>query len=155
MFIHIIHIIISSSGTDDTSSSTHDSFSKDTFTNDEATGAINEEAIGANKGASNPPSCFFISCFTVSVTPSINTSAFSSYFMILIILSISSIEINKVNTFPALTVLAPTLLPRIFLSILSVTDEVAVVAYCGKIFLAKRTAIFISALVHHFPKKFT
>ena len=39
----------------------------------------------------------FILCFTVSVTPSINTPEFSLDFMIVIILSTSSFEINKVN----------------------------------------------------------
>ena len=41
--------------------------------NEEVTVAVNEAATGANKVARNPASCFFISCFTVSVTPSINT----------------------------------------------------------------------------------
>ena len=44
----------------------------------------------------------FISCFTVSVTPSINTPESSSDLMILIISFISSFEMNKVNHFPAL-----------------------------------------------------
>ena len=48
------------------------------FTNGEATSAINEAAIGANKEARNPRSCFFTSCFTVSVIPSNNTLEFSS-----------------------------------------------------------------------------
>ena len=43
------------------------------FTTEEITGCTNEAAKGANKVSRNPPSCFFISCFTVSVTPSINT----------------------------------------------------------------------------------
>ena len=43
------------------------------FTTEEITGCTNEVAKGANKSPRNPPSCFFISCFTVSVTPSINT----------------------------------------------------------------------------------
>ena len=48
-------------------------FLKILSTNEEATGAINDPAIGANKVAGNP-----CSCFTVSVTPSINTLDFSS-----------------------------------------------------------------------------
>ena len=43
------------------------------FINEEATGSINEEAIGViNEAATerkNPLSCFFVSCFTVSVAP--------------------------------------------------------------------------------------
>ena len=48
---------------------------------------------------------------------------------------------NKVNPFPAPTASCPL----IFLSNLSITDEVALVAYCGKIFLIKGTANFVSA----------
>ena len=44
------------------------------FTTEEITGCNNEAAKGANKSPRYPPSCFFISWFTVSVTPSINTS---------------------------------------------------------------------------------
>ena len=46
--------------------------------NEEATGVINEIAIGAIIAPRNPPSCFFISCFTVSLSPSINRPDFSS-----------------------------------------------------------------------------
>ena len=41
---------------------------------------------GANKALRNPYSCFFISCFTISLTPLINTPESSSFFRILIIL---------------------------------------------------------------------
>ena len=58
------------------------------FTTEETTGCTNEAAKGAKTAPANPPSCFFISCFTVSVTPSINTLESSSDFMILIISSI-------------------------------------------------------------------
>ena len=60
-------------------------------------------AKGVNKAPRNPASCFFISCFTVSVTHSINRLESSCDFMILIISFISSLDINNVNTFPALT----------------------------------------------------
>ena len=43
------------------------------FTTEEITSCTNEVARGANKASRNLPSYFFISCFTVSVTPSINT----------------------------------------------------------------------------------
>ena len=59
-----------------------DTFPKKTFTNEEATVAINEAVIVANKGARNPNYCFFVSCFTVSVTPSIKPSEISSDFII-------------------------------------------------------------------------
>ena len=88
-------------------------FPKMHFTNEEATGAINEAAIVANKEAKNPPSCFI----TFSVTPSISTPEFFSNFMILIVLLISSVKMNKVNLFPAYT--APH--PCIFLSKLSIS----------------------------------
>ena len=60
-----------------------------------------------------------MSCFTVSVTPSFNTPESSNDFMSLIISFISSFEINKVNRFPALTVL----FPLIFLSNLFIAFE--------------------------------
>ena len=100
---------------------------------------------GASKAPRNPPSCFFISCFIVLVTPSINTSESSTDFIILIILFISSFEINKVNFFPALT--GP--FPLIFLSNLLIAFEVKLFTNPGKFSLAKGIAIFISAF---FPK---
>ena len=42
-------------------------------------------ANGANNAGRNPPSCFSISCFTVSVMPSVNTLESSNDFMILVI----------------------------------------------------------------------
>ena len=84
---------------------------------------INEVAIGTNIAGRDPPSCSFISCFTFSVTPSINAHEFSSDFMILMILFIS-FQMNKLNPLPAFT----AALPRIFFSKLSITDKVALVA---------------------------
>ena len=63
------------------------------FTNEEAADCINEEAIGAVNEAptsaiiapENPPFCFYISYFTVSVALSINRPDFSSDFTISII----------------------------------------------------------------------
>ena len=49
-----------------------------------------------NNTPRNPPSCCFTSCFTVSLTPLINTPEFFSDF-------ISSFEITKVIPFSALT----------------------------------------------------
>ena len=54
------------------------------FSTKEITGCINEAAKDTNKAARTPLSCFFISCLTVSVTPSINTPESSTDFMILI-----------------------------------------------------------------------
>ena len=76
-------------------------------TNEEAIGAINEASIGAIIAPGNSPSGFYIPCFTVSVTPSINRPDFSSDSTILIISPISSFEMNKMNPFPALTAPAP------------------------------------------------
>ena len=75
---------------------------------EEITGCINEADKCANKAPRNLLSCFFVSCFTVSVNPSINTPECSSGFMMLIISFISLFKINKVNPFPALA--APFLL---------------------------------------------
>ena len=64
------------------------------FTIEEITGCTNEGAKGDNKAPRNPPYCFFISSFTVSVSPSINTPESCNDFMILIISFIFSFE-NK------------------------------------------------------------
>ena len=86
-----------------------------------------------------------ISCITVSVTPSINTPKSSNDFIILIISFISSLEINKVNLFLALT----DPFPLIFLSNLFIIFEVQLFTNSGKLSLAKGIAIFVSAF---FPK---
>ena len=103
--------------------------------NEEAIGGISEAAIGAIIAGRNSPSYFFISHFTVSLAPSINRPDFSNDSAILIILSISSFEINKLNPFLYLT--APC--PVILFSNLSNTEEVALVANLGKKSLAKGT----------------
>ena len=87
---------------------------------------------------------FFLLSFTVSVTPSINTPKYSNYFIIFISF-ISSFEMNKVNLLPALK--ASFLL--IFLSNLFIAFEVKLLTNLGKLSLAKRVAIFVSAF---FPK---
>ena len=80
-------------------------------------------------------------CFTVSLTPSINTFEFPSDFMILLISSISSFQMTKVIPFSALT--TPRL--RIFLWIASsIAEADAIAANGAKRFLAKRTATFIN-----------
>ena len=53
-----------------------------TFTTEEIFSYTNEAAKGANKAARNASSCSFISCFTVSVTPSINTPESYNHFII-------------------------------------------------------------------------
>ena len=130
------------------------------FINEEATGCINEEAIGPINEATigtiiaprNLPSCFFISCFTVSVAPSINRLDFFNDSTILIISSLSSFEMNQVNPFPSLT--AP--FPLIFLLNLSNTEEVASVTNLRKTSLGKKTArsnnIFLPKLPNILPR---
>ena len=107
------------------------SFPDIAFTSEEANGCINQEAIGAINEAAirtiiasrNPPFCFSISCFTVSVAPSINRPDFSSDSTTLIVSSISSFEMKKMNPIPVIT--AP--FPLTFLSNLSKADEVTLV----------------------------
>ena len=91
---------------------------------------------------------FFILCFTVSVTPSINTPKPSKDFIILMLSFISSFEINKVNLFPTLT--AP--FPLIFLSNLFIAFEVILLTNPGKLSLAKGIAMFVSALLNYLTK---
>ena len=86
---------------------------------------IKSFAIAADTAANIAPqtltSSCYVSCFTVSVTPSNNTLESSNDLMILIISSISSFEINGVNSFPAFA----TLFPLILLSILFIAFEAA------------------------------
>ena len=67
------------------------------FTTDEVIGCTNEAPKIANKASRNSSACFFISCITNSVTPSLNTQESPNDFMIIIISFIFSFEINKVN----------------------------------------------------------
>ena len=106
------------------------------FTTEEITSCTNEAAKGSNKAVRNPLSCFFISCFTVSVTPSTNTTECSNGFTILMISFISSFEINKVNPFPTLA--AP--FPLIFLSNLFIALKVKLLTNPGKLSLARGIA---------------
>ena len=110
------------------------------FTTEEITDCTNKAAKGANKAGKNLCSCFFISCFTVSVILSINTFESSNYFMVLIISFISSFEIDKVNSFSVLT--AP--FPLIFLWDLFITSEVKLFTNLGELSLAKGIAAFFS-----------
>ena len=52
------------------------------FTTEATTVCTNEAAKRANKAPRNAIFCFFIQCFTVTVTPSINTPKYSNDFMI-------------------------------------------------------------------------
>ena len=119
------------------------------FITEEITGCTKEAAKGANKPPRNPPSCFFISCFSVSVALSINTPLFPNYFTNLIISFISLFEINKVNPFPALTV--P--FPLIFVSNLFIEIEVKLLTNPGKLSLAIGIAIFVSTFFPKFPNQ--
>ena len=92
---------------------------------------------------------FFISYFTVSVNPSVNTLESSSGFMMLIISITSSFEINKVNPFPALT--APFLLIYFIIIIIIILHlhffiafEVKLLTNPCKLSLAKGITIFVS-----------
>ena len=92
---------------------------------------------------------FFISYFTVSVNPSVNTPESSSGFMMLIISITSSFEINKVNPFPALT--APFLLIYFIIIIIIILHlhffiafEVKLLTNPCKLSLAKGITIFVS-----------
>ena len=76
-------------------------------------------------------------------------SEFSNGFMILIVSFMSLFEINKVNTFPALT--APFSL--IFLSNLFIVFEAKLLTNPGKLSLAKRIAIFVGTLFPTLPKQ--
>ena len=53
-----------------------------TFATEKIPGCTNEVPRGPNKAPINAPSCFFISCFTVSGAPSINAPESSNDFII-------------------------------------------------------------------------
>ena len=74
---------------------------------------------------------------------------FSNGFMILIVSLMSLFEINKVNTFPALT--APFSL--IFLLNLFIVFEAKLLTNPGKLSLAKGIAIFVGTLFPILPKQ--
>ena len=109
------------------------------------TGCTNVEDKGANKPQKSPSSCFFVSRFTTSVTPSINIPESSNYFMILIIFFISSFKIIKLNRF--LTLTAP--FPLILFSSLFIAFEVKLLTNPNKLSLSKGIAAFVSDF---FPK---
>ena len=92
---------------------------------------------------------FFISCFTVSVIPSVNTFDSSNDFMVLVISFISSFEINKVNPFPTLT--AP--FPLIFHSNLFIAFEAKLIINPGELYLAIGIATFVSAFLPKLPNQ--
>ena len=77
------------------------------FTTEEITSYTKKLAKGANKTPRKLLSSFLILSFTVSVTPSPESS---HGFVILIVSATSSFEINKVNPFPALTAPRPVIL---------------------------------------------
>ena len=64
------------------------------FTTEEIDDCFNEAAKGSNKAPRNLPSCFFISDFTVSVTPSINTPK-SSNLLNLLLFSLNYLTKNQ------------------------------------------------------------
>ena len=111
------------------------------FTTEEITDSTTEPAKGANVTTRNLPSCSFISCSTLSVTPSINASESSNDFAILIILSTSSFKMNKMNPFPALT----TPFPPAFLSNLFTSFKTILLTNSGKLALSKEIATLVSA----------
>ena len=115
------------------------------FITEEITGYTSEATKGAMKAPRNLTTHFFISCFTFSVSPLINTLESCNDFMILMLSFISSFKINEVNLFPALA--APC--PVIFLSNLFISFKVKLLANRAKVSLAIRIAAFVSAF---FPK---
>ena len=110
---------------------------------EETIGAINEAVIGTEK------STFLFSYFMFYylTAPSINRLDFSRDSNILIISSISSFDIRKLNPIPALRVSCPLY----FLSNLSNIGEIALVVDLGNTSLAKETTNSISAFYLRHP----
>ena len=129
------------------------------FTNEEISGCTNEAAKGANKAPRSLPSCFFISCFTVSVTPSINTPKSCNSFIILIILFLTSFESkffscsdSSFSTYFCFKFIAfvVELLSNPFRLSLAKGIAIFVSAFFPKL-QAKGIAIFVSALFRKLP----
>ena len=118
------------------------------FSIEKITGCTNDVAKGANKAPRNPPSCLFISFFTVLVTPSINTHQSSNHYIIFIISSIPSFKIDKVNPFPTLT--AP--FPVIFLSNLFIVLEVELLTNPGKFSLKELQYLSVLSFLTYLTK---
>ena len=76
------------------------------FTTEEILDCTNEVARGSKKSSKKSAFLFFLflSCFTVSVTPSLYRPGSSNDFMILLISFIFSFEINRLIPFLALAV---------------------------------------------------
>ena len=112
----------------------HVSFLDIAFIKEESTGCVNEGAIGAIneavQGAIIAPEIYLLVVLFDVLLFQLHHQLIDRIFLvtILIILSISSFEINKVKSFPALT----TLLSCIFLSSLSIVNEATLVANLGK-----------------------
>ena len=109
------------------------SYSSSSLPTEENSGCNNEEAKSANKAPRNPTSSFFISSFMGTIESSNN-------FMIFVISFISSFEINKLNSFFALT--AP--FPLTFISNLFIPFEVKLFTNPSKLSLAKKIARSVS-----------
>ena len=123
------------------------------FTTEEYSGCTNKAAKGANKAPRNPYFCFFISCFTVLVTPSINTPKPLNDFMILIISFISSFEMNKANPFPVLTARFPLiLLSKVFMAF-EAAFETALLTDPDNLSLAKEEAKYVTTFLRNLSKQ--
>ena len=119
------------------------------FTTEKITGYTNEAAKSSSKAQRNPPSYTFISCFTVSVTPSVNTPEASNDFMILIISFKCSFEINKAKPFPAFT----TYFSLIFRSNLFIRFQIKLLTNRGKLSLSEEISIFVIASFSKLPNQ--
>ena len=100
---------------------------------------------------------FFISCFTVSVTPSINTYEFSSDFIISTISFISSFKRNKVkfscSSYRSFCTYYCSFKFIYCISNLLITFEVILLTNPGKLSLAKGIAIFICVFSLNYQNK--
>ena len=90
---------------------------------------------------------YLISCFTVSVTPSITIPESSSNFMISIISLTSPFEMVKVNAFPTLTASFSTH----FFSNLFTAFEAIFLTNVGTFSPANRISTFVSAFFLNLP----
>ena len=124
------------------------------FTTEEVTGCTTKTAKGVNKEPKNLLACFFLYFFLfqlllLQLLHQLIPLEFSSDFMILIILFVSSTEVNRVN---------PVSAPTASFSLMSLSEffiafEAILLTSPGKLSLVKVISTFLSAFIPKLPNQ--
>ena len=123
------------------------------FTTEEVTGCTTKTAKGVNKEPRNLLACFFFfflfQLLLLQLLNQLIPLEFSSDFMILIILFVSSTEVNRVN---------PVSAPTASFSLMSLSEffiafEAILLTNPGKLSLVKVISTFLSAILPKLPNQ--